>query len=244
MPAPIFYGVNRLENAVLSAASTSTNRPLTRLADRFIGPRWEGTAPIVWDQGSTTAAFDTLLLAAGHNLGGATVTVETSAAVDFTGATVLGTGTIPSGTAAYRLPCTGAVARYSRLTVTGGPTTIVLAECWASVGVAAPRAPLYPTSPNALGNYVGQESEAGVWMAYIRGSTKWQADWDLLGFTRAVRDAFREFFEAIGGGGRAFWVLDDEGILRFARWINPETAFAGMKPEAYQARWQLREVLA
>src|SRR4030095_12275387 len=110
MPAPIFYGVNRLETATVTAMSTLTDRPLVRLADRFIGPRWEGTGPIVWDQGASPAPFDTLVGAPGHNLMGATLTVETAADPGFTTPTILGTAVATA--AAFRIPCTGAVARH------------------------------------------------------------------------------------------------------------------------------------
>lgn len=240
MPAPIFYGVNRLETATFTAGSTVADRPLSRLSDRFIGARWEGTGPIVWDQGATPLPFDTVLGAPDHNLIGATLTVETAADAGFTTPITLGTAVATA--LPFRIACTGTVARYSRVTITGGPLTVQLAELWASVAVTAPRAPMLATSPNLLGNFVGQESEAGAWMAYIRGDTRWDVSWDILGFTRTVRDQFQEFFAAIAGGARPFFVLDDEGVLRFVRWMNPTTAFAGLLPEQYRATWALREV--
>jgi hypothetical protein len=240
MPAPIFYGVNRLETATVTATSTLTDRPLVRLADRFIGPRWEGTGPIVWDQGATPSPFDTLVGAPGHNLAGATLTVETAADPGFTTPTTLGTAVATA--AAFRIPCTGTVARYSRLVITG-PITIELAELWASVAVPAPGVPLLNTSPNFLGNFQGQESEAGAWMAYVRSAPRWEVAWDIPGFTRPVRDSFVEFFQGIAGGAKPFFVVDDEGVLRWARWMNPTTAFSGLLPTQYRAMWALREVL-
>lgn len=242
MAAPIFYGVNRLETATVTAASTVTNRPLVRLSDRFVGPRWEGTGPIVWDQGSALP-YDAVLGAAGHNLTGATLTVQTDDNAGFATPTTLGSVVIAS-TDAFRITCTGSPERYNRMTIASGPSSIELAELWASVAVTAPRPPLLATSPNRIGNFTGAETEAGAWVTHIRSDMRWQAEWEILGFTRTVRNTFFDFFDAIGGGARPFFVLDDESVLRFARWLNPETAFAGMLPEKYQARFELREVVS
>lgn len=242
MAAPIFYGVNRLETSTVTAGSTVADHPLVRLNDRFIGPQWQGTGPIVWDQGASPLTFDTILAPAGHNLNGATLTVETDDNSGFASPTTL--GTLVATSSAIRIPCTGAVERYSRLRITSGPGTIQLPELWASVAVIAPAAPLLATSPNQVGNFTGAESESGVWMAYIQGNPRWEVSWSILGFTRTVRDQFLTFFQAIGGGGRPFFVLDDENVLRYARWLNPETAFAGLLPQEYRAELQLREVAA
>jgi hypothetical protein len=241
MPAPIFYGVNRLETSTVTAATTLADRPVTRLSDRFLGPLWQGTGPVVWDQGAgTPGPFDAVLVGAGHTLQGATLTVETAPDAAFSAPTVLGTAT-PASADALRIPCTGTVARYSRLVIAGGPSPVAMGELWASVGVATPEPPLFGTSPNALSNYTGEESEAGVWMVYVKSAPRWQADWDLVGFDRPARDAFLALFQAIQGG-RPFFVVDDEGVLRFARWVNAETTFTGLLPKQYQTHMQLREV--
>ena len=241
MPAPIFYGLNALETSTVTATSTEANRPLSRLSDRFAGPRWEGAGPIVWDQGSTPIQFDAVL-GIGHNFDGATLTVHTDDNPTFTSPTTL--GTVVATTAPFRVACTGTVERYSRLAVSGAPTVLECAELFASVGVVAPRPPLLETSPNRVGKWVGHETETGVWMATVVADPQWDAVWQFLKFTRANRDAFFGFFDDVAGGARPFFVLDDEAVVRFARWVNPETTFTGLLPEEYQATWHLREVTA
>lgn len=241
MPAPIFYGLNALETSTVTATSTEANRPISRLSDRFIGPQWEGAGPVVWDQGGSPIQFDAVLGAPGHNLSGATLTVKTDDNSGFTTPTTL--GSVVATAAAFRVPCTGTVERYSRLEISGGPTVVELAELFASVGVTAPRAPLLETSHNRLGKFVGHETETGVWMATIIADPHWSATWRLLKFSRTLRDSFLDFFTAIGGGGRPFFVLDDEApTVRFVRWVNPDTAFAGLLPTEYEGTCQLREV--
>jgi hypothetical protein len=243
MPAPIFYGINRLETSTVTANSTVANHPVTRLYDRFIGPQWQGGAPIVWDQGSAGIPYDTVLGAPGHNLAGATLQVQTDDNAGFATPTVL--GSVVATSDPFRIVCTGSVERYNRLTVSGGPPpgTIELTELWASVATTAPNPPLYDaTSPNQIGNFIGNESETGVWMVYVRSAPRWEAQWHILGFTRTIRDLFFDFFGAISGGGRPCFVLDDESELRYVRWLNAETAFAGLKPTQYSADFHLREV--
>lgn len=243
MPAPIFYGVNRLETSTITAGSTVTDHPLLRLSDRFTGPQWQGTGPIVWDQGASPLTFDAVLLASGHNLAGATLTIQTDDNAGFASPTILGS-LVPASTASVLIPCTGTVERYSRLVIAGGPATVTLAELFASVACATPGTPLLRTSPNQFGTFTGEESETGVWMSYVKALPRWEASWQIVAFTRTVRDLVFAFFQSIAGGARPFFVRDDEGVLRFARWMNPETAFEGLIPQQYTLTIDVREVAA
>src|SRR5262245_37884634 len=245
VPPPIFYGANVLERSTVTAATTVTDRPVVRLSDRFVGPVWQGTGPIVWDQGPSPAgAFDAVIGAAGHDLAGATVTIQSDSSLSWSSPTTLGTLVIPAGTAAFVIPCAGVVERYSRLSVTGGPSPFQLGELYASLGVVAPQAPRYPSAPNAAGNYAGTLTETGVWVAYVKSAPLWRAAWEIPGFTRTQRDAFLDVFAAVGGGARPFYVQDDEGRLQWCRWVNAETAFSGLVPQEYVGQFQLVGVAA
>jgi len=239
--APIFYGPNRLRTSTVSAASTVSGRPITRLSDGFAQPLWEGTGPIVWDQGATPLSFDAVLGTAGHNLAGAVLVVETAADALFTSPTILGTLGIFDA-AAFRIFCSGTVLRYSRLRITGGPATVQLAELWAAPAVVMPQAPLLATSANDRPNVVGQETEAGGWVGYIRSAARWEAEWVIPMITRDQRDVWRDFYRAIGGDGPPFFLYDDEATLRWVQCLSAK--WTGMLPQQYELTVQLREVLS
>jgi len=242
MSAPTWYGPNRLRSGTVSAGSTVATFPLSRLWDGFAALLWEGTGPIVLDQGATVLDYDAAIFGAGHNLGGATLTVTTDDNPGFSSPTTLGSAVAPTATA-FAIACPGTVERYSAVSISGGPATMQLGELFLAPSVTAPRPPTLASAPNRVPNYVSQDSEAGVWLATIRGLPRWTADWIIPLFPRTLRTSFLAFWDAVDAGGQACFLMDDEDTLRFVQVVDMKFS-GGPMPQNYEGHFTQREALA
>lgn len=79
-----FGTTNILESGTVTATSEENNYPKERLFDRYLGLMWKATSTatqtVKVDQGATgNLEIDTLVIPAGHNLDGCTLTFEYSA---------------------------------------------------------------------------------------------------------------------------------------------------------------------
>lgn len=244
MASPVAYGVNRLENSLVTVSGSALDRPASRLSDRFIGPEWEdsvaGTRIIKWDQGSAPGLIDAVLLPAGHNLSGVSLQVDSS--TDNVAWTSKGTLT-PASLAAQRIPCTPFTTRYGRLQMIACPSAPRLAELFASSGVTFSQPPLLGWESRKVGNVLAFESESGVFMAYRRGATRVELDWRVPQFTEADRTALEGLFDAIGGGAKGLFLVDPLGAIFFVRWLNPEIGFQGTLPDKYEVTFRFQEIV-
>lgn len=226
MAQPIAYAVNRLETSLVTVPGAALDRPGERLFDRLTGPLWEDTASgtriIPWDQGASPLATDGVVGAAGHNLGGLTLTVQSDDNAGFASPTTLGS-VVPAGTAAWRITGTASAERYWRLTIASAVAPPRLGELLASQGF------LFPFGPSDANLHRGRrgkgtkhESEAGVVLGYRRGATRWIWTATIPHFTLAYKTQFETLFEDLDGGFKPFFFVDEDGSLRWVEWVDPE----------------------
>ena len=241
MASPILYGVNRLETGTVTTTGAAADSPKERLFDRDITLPWvdssnAGTRTIQVDQGaSTILALDTWIIAAGHNLSGATVNLDSSP----DGAAWTNRDTfVPASSALSRRSISTQTIRFWRVTITGAAAAPSIAELFLTVALTV-QASGGPEANSAtyseVANIERHESRAGyVWIA-ARGATRWSVAYTLINLTTAERDALITLFATVQGA-KLLYLLDEESAVYWAEWQNSALAFRHVATAA-GARW-------
>jgi hypothetical protein len=227
---PVAYAVNRLEVGTVTVTGALTDRPKTRLYDRDTGVVWEdnattGTRRITLDQGASPLSIDSVVVAAGHNLAGLTVDVEHDDNVGFSTPTSLGSLAV-SGTTAFKITGTASSERYWRLNIPSPSAAPKIAEAFFSSSVTFAFAPsLRGLSRGKIGNVAIVEAISGSKIGFKRGSTAWIGQMLIRDLTTANKTTMETLFDNLNGSTDPLFLEDEDGTLRWVRWINPEAIF-------------------
>ena len=205
--------INILEGATVTLAANShePGYPLYRLYDRNTGRMFRAldAAPteIAIDQGALDIkSADTLLIAAGHNLAGATLTLSYSDdAIDYTECV--------SFTAAAGVieAAWGAVSkRYWKLAITSPAEPPAMAELFITSASSFARRPLRASGPfDDEPNTITRRTSGGSCRALVMGPCRRQRPY-FMRIGEAERAALDALWAACAGGV-PFWICDHEG---------------------------------
>jgi hypothetical protein len=204
----------------LSGFTADAVYPSARLCDRNIARKWQGATyngtdnRIIVNQAAVGSGCAFMAIPAGHNLSGATLTVQRSSnGTDWTTATGH-TGWTQSGSGQIIKEWTSEVYQYWSLRVQTPTSAPHLAELFFSpTPYTFERNPARPWSPTEKRHPVAtEELSGGQRRTYIMGSGKRLRNYQLAGVSAAARTALESFNDTTCGGAKAFWMCDHEGV--------------------------------
>lgn len=246
---PVFYGVNLLDApSIVTVSGEATGKPKERLFDRDIGLPYQDSAsagtrtdPKV-DQGAGgTQAVDTWAIAAGHNLSGAPLSLESSP--DDTNWTVRDSLT-PSGNGLIFRSIASVTARYWRHQIIPGAAPS-MAEFFLTQAVTLASGYLSENGmeQGLLGNVLEHQSRAGyVWEASL-GPERWVAKYPLRNLSAADKTAMEALFRTIKAGAKFLWIKDADGVVRWVKWESFQLRFSAVPVVKWDLDVAFTEVL-
>lgn len=217
----------------LAAGDSSAAAPygINRLSDRLLHINWKygsaaATVYICIDQSATTVDVDTLIIANGHNLSGASIKVEadsTTPSGDPWGTTLW--SFTAGSTAEVRLQAANMYkARYWRVKISGGATAWQIPDLWLGKAVQFLNKSEHPYASwaSGKGGVIRQTTGGGVSYGYktssqtqarkqtfkVPGVYKYTAVSDPELFLSNYYD-FWTNTNAVDGGTKPFWYIED-----------------------------------
>lgn len=240
---PVLHAGSLAERGTLTAQGAVGDALVSRLADGDIGLPWidstTGAERIVTlDLGlAGPLRASTWVLAAGHNLTGVVVALETGPNLGGPWAPLA--QVTPASPAAVRtaLP-TRPLSQCWRLRVLAPPAPPRLTEWVLSDALTLPSGPQEPslvTGP--LGNVQTYESPAGYTWTRKKGAPRWEADYQIRDLSHEERAALESAFAATDEGARPIFLDDADGVLRWVYWL-PEGGKLAFQAEG-RTRWRV-----
>ena len=243
---PILYPGNLLAPpSIVTATGTAAGFPLRRLYDGEIGLPWKdsasGTRQIILDQGATGArAIDTVIFAAGHNLAGLTVSLDS--APDGSAWTQRALFTVTAGVHRQSVPIR--LERWWRLNIVAPSVAPAIAEVVFTAALALPVAPvLRGQDVGQLSNVVDLESYGGMEWGLARGAVRWTSLYPLVAMDQTSRDALVTAHRTLAGGAQHCYLTDVDGVTRWVNWSDRQLRFASPLQHRYDVVLSFREVL-
>jgi hypothetical protein len=247
MPNIITCARNILETSTvfLNAGTENALYPLYRLYDRDIGKMFMPTTTtlsITIDQGvSPIYAIDRLIVPAGHNLTGATISWQYSAAgTAFTN--VVAAWTQADNLLINKSAAASMSYRFYKITVTGAAAIPQIPELFLSPSYTWEHKPQWPCGPfNDVYN-VERKVLAGGGVRYLRkGNPKKQRHYTLSHASEQQKNNVMEF-DSIWYGSKPFWICDHNGIWLYGE-LTTDIDITEASHTAYQFRFDFLEVL-
>jgi hypothetical protein len=246
MPAPILYAPNLLEDpaVAVSVGGEAAGKPRTRMYNRDITLPWVDTATgsrdVLVNQGASGIAVTHWALGPGHNLSGISLEITTSP----DNITHTSRDTVVPGSSAAFLRSLGGFfsTAYLRLRMFSTVVAPSITEFFLTSAVAFPRPPrLEGFTASREAHVLDYESDGGYEWSTELSATKWRRAWLFRPISDAEKTSLEAVFETLKGGAKAFWLIDEAGILRWARWLDRQLDFEPLTDGKWQLRTRFRE---
>lgn len=218
--------LNILEGAAvtLSVGAEDASYPLYRLYDRMIGKVFKGSAAatttVKIDQGAAPAAVDRLIIPAGHNLGGVTLTIKHSADdVTYTDAVA---GWVQPDGLMINKSWAAVTKRYWKFTITTPAAAPYLTEMFLTATYEWERDPARSESGpfDDVFNVDNLVRADGGDRFAVRGEPKRQRPYGIVNAPETMKTALLALNSA-WAGCRPFWLYDHEGTWIFGKLAEP-----------------------
>jgi hypothetical protein len=246
--APILYPTNHLEGATVTVSGETAGFPKARLSDRDAVLPWKdsnisASRVITADRGASgpTIPVDTVIIPAGHNLAGLTLTAQSSPdASVYTNRYVF----VPGSSAATKAGDGTFTVRAWKFIINSPSELPQLGELWLSQGVVLPRPPLFESLQHGvLGRVADHESRGGhVWSAQL-GDPRWTATYGFRGLSDADKATLDQAFRDTGGGAKHLFMQDADGVLRWVEWTDRALTFEPTTVGKWRVTLHFREAL-
>jgi hypothetical protein len=245
----VLYGVNLADKtgSIVTVGGAAAGFPKENAYDRHVGHPWtdtSSTAPRVFDvdQGGGSQAIDSLIVGAGHNLTGVSVTLQSGNATP--GDTSQAGPFFPLSSAAFALHAASPYThRYHRMAlqapIVAAPS---IPEVFFSLRWTAPFEISEPGSTEGRKSFrETMFTRTGAFYGAKQGETVWKVDYLIRDIPLSSRLALEQFHADIGGGASPFFISDADGVIRFVVLLN-ELEFHAVPVYRFDVHLELQEV--
>lgn len=246
MAAPVLYPRHFFEAATITVTGEATGLPKARLADRELLLAYQdaaatGTREIKGQVAGNTLAPNRWIVPSGHNLAGASLSLESSP----DGATWTVRDALTGDAGVINRPISSPpTVDWWRLTVTGAGAAPLLHELYLTASVTLPRGPdERALVEGPVANRARHESIGGkVWSARL-GPSRWRTTYLIRDLTAGDRTAVEAAFADLRDGARPFYLLDADGVLRWIEWLRVDALFQAVPVARWDVTLEFQEVL-
>lgn len=249
---PSLHGFQLLvqSGVIVTVTGEAAGKPKERLFDYEVDADypWQDTSNagdrfVKTNQGvSPTHAIDSACVAAGHNLSGATVKLQSSPddAIWTDRATL-----VPSGSGAFRLVGAGLwTIQYSRLLMQSAAAAPLITEVYFTRTWTSPRFIREGAGFQGLvGHAMHLQSRAGHRWGLQQGDPTWQASYLIGDLTLVDRQALEAVYRDSGGAAKPIFLVDADDALRFVWWLDQTLQFTHQPVYVFDIALNFEEAL-